>query len=107
MARARRTAAAERDFENIAYQIAVVSGRPATAERILCELQTRCDEISARTGFSIEGTAAPQIGDGVRLVSHQRWVILFRYDRDDIVVLRIADGSQDYLTWQLSIGDEG
>jgi plasmid stabilization system protein ParE len=75
MARARRTAAAERDFENIAYQIAVVSGRPATAERILCELQARCDEISARAGFSIEGTAAPQIGDGVRLVSHKRWVI--------------------------------
>jgi plasmid stabilization system protein ParE len=106
MARARRTATAERDFENIAYQVTVVSGRPETAERILCELQTRCDEISARAGFSIERTAAPRIGEGVRLVAHKRWVILFRYDGNGIIVLRIADGSQDYMTWQLSVADE-
>jgi hypothetical protein len=49
--------------------------------------------------------AAPELGEGVRLVSLQRWVILFRYDADGIVVLRIADGSQDYFTWRLPAVD--
>jgi hypothetical protein len=47
------------------------------------------------------GTAAPELGLGVRLFSHQRWVILFRYVDDGLLVLRIADGSEDYLAWKL------
>jgi plasmid stabilization system protein ParE len=105
MAQALRTAAAERDLENIGYQIAAESGRPATARKMLAELQQRCDGIAKRSHMSVEGIATPEIGAGVRLVAHRRWVILFRYVTDGITVLRIADGSQDYLSWRLTTAD--
>jgi plasmid stabilization system protein ParE len=46
-------------------------------------------------------TSAPEIGERVRLFSYKRWVILFRYEPHGIDVLRLADGSQDYLSWKL------
>jgi plasmid stabilization system protein ParE len=101
VATARRTDAAERDFENIGYQIAIESGRPQTAKSILREMAAPCDEVASRSHMAVEGTAAAQIGYGARLLSHKRWVILFRYDAEGIMVLRIADGSQDYLSWRL------
>jgi len=47
------------------------------------------------------GTAAPEIGEGVRLFPYKRWVILFRYEPHGVDVLRFADASQDYLSWNL------
>jgi plasmid stabilization system protein ParE len=103
MPRARRTFAAERDLEDIVFQIAIEEERPIVAERILLELQQRCDQLAELSKVAIEGTFAPRLGDGVRLLSHKRWVIIFRYDADGVLILRIADGSQDYLSWK--IGD--
>lgn len=77
--------------------------RPVVAERILRELIQRCDKIAELSSIAREGTSAPRLGDGVRLLSHKRWVIIFRYDTEGVVVLRIADGSQDYLSWK--VGD--
>ena len=48
------------------------------------------------------GTEAPEIGLDVRLFSYKRWVLIFRYMPHGIDVLRIVDGSQDYLAWKLS-----
>lgn len=93
-------------MENIAYQIAVESGRPLTAQKVLREIQERCDGLASRAYMAKEGTPAPRIGEGVRLAAHKRWVILFRYDGDGLIVLRIADGSQDYLSWTLGAVDD-
>lgn len=96
-----RTPDADGDIRNIAYQIGVESGRPATADRIVDELIDCCDRLAELSSVSRLGTSLPQLGDGVRAYSHKRWVILFRYVDDGVVVLRIADGSQDYLKWKL------
>jgi plasmid stabilization system protein ParE len=97
---ARRTASADNDLRNIAYQIAVESRRPETAERMIDELIDCCEQLAELSPNSQLGTAAPELGDGVRLFSHRRWVIIFRYAKDGVLVLRIADGSQDYLSWK-------
>jgi plasmid stabilization system protein ParE len=95
-----RTETADNDLRDIAYRIGVESGRPLTAEKVVDELIDCCDHLAALSPRSQLGTTAPEIGRGVRLFSHQRWVIIFRYIDDGVLVLRIADGSQDYLAWK-------
>jgi len=101
MPQAQRTAAAQRDLEEIGFQIAVVDGRLEVAEKILQKLVSQCDLLAKCSTTSLLGTAAPEIGEGVRLFSCMRWVILFRYVENGIIVLRFADASQDYLVWKL------
>jgi plasmid stabilization system protein ParE len=102
MAVAYRTQAANDDLLGIAHQIGVESGRPIVADRIIDELVDRCDRLAELAHLSRFGTAVPELGNGVRLLSHRRWVIIFRYLDDGVLILRIADGSQDYLSWRLS-----
>jgi plasmid stabilization system protein ParE len=96
-----RTETADNDLRAIAYQIGVENGRPLTAERIVDELIDCCDQLAMLSPHSELGTAAPELGHGVRLFSHQRWVIIFRYVDDGVLVLRIVDGSQDYIAWKI------
>jgi plasmid stabilization system protein ParE len=100
MPAAYRTETADNDLRNIAYQVGVESGRPLTADRIVDELIDCCDQLAALSPVSQIGTAAPELGRGVRLLSHRRWVIIFRYVEDGVLILRIVDGSQDYLAWK-------
>jgi len=101
MGTAYRTQAAEDDLRSIAFDIGVRSGRPRTADRIVDELIDCSEQLAKLSPHSQLGTAAAELGDEVRLFSHRRWVIIFRYVGDGILVLRIADGSQDYLSWKL------
>ena len=101
MPTARRTAAAERDLQNIAFHIAFTARRPLLADHIIDELIVQAEQLAQFSTTTQLGTEAPEIGDGVRLFSYKRWVILFRYETHGIDVLRFADGSQDYLTWKL------
>jgi plasmid stabilization system protein ParE len=96
-----RTHTADADLRNIAYQIGVESGRPLTAEKVVDDLIDRCDRLAETSPMSQLGTAAPELGEGIRLLSHRRWVIIFRYVDDGVLILRFADGSQDYLSWKL------
>jgi plasmid stabilization system protein ParE len=98
---ARRTEAAQHDLESIAFQIAVRDHRPLVADRIIDELIEQTDKLAKLSSVSVLGTPAPEIGRDVRLFPCKRWVILFRYVPHGIDVLRIADGSQDYLSWKL------
>jgi len=90
-----RTAAADGDLRDIAYQIGVESGRVLTADKIIDELTDCCEELATLSTTSRLGTAAPELGEGVRF---RRWVILFRYVDSGVLVLRIADGRQDYFS---------
>ena len=98
---ARRTEAAESDLQNIAYQIAFTSGQPILADKIIDELIVESEMLAAHSAKVLMGTAASEIGEGVRLFSCERWVIVFRYQPHGIDVLRFADGSQEYLAWKL------
>jgi plasmid stabilization system protein ParE len=101
MPRAQRTEAAEQDLRDIAFHVAVIDNRPLAADRIIDELIEKADTLARLSGSSVMGTACPEIGRGVRLFSHKRWVILFRYEPHGVDVLRFADASQDYLSWKL------
>ena len=101
---ARRTDSANRDLVEIGFQIGVESGRPLAADRIVDELIDCCEQLAVLAPVSQLGTSAPELGEGVRLFHHRRWVIVFRYDPDG-ATLRIVDGAQDYLSWVL--GGEG
>lgn len=95
------TAAATHDLVDIGYQIGVESARPNIAARIVDELIDCCESLAKHATIGQLGTAAEEIGAGVRLFHHRRWVILFRYVNESISVLRIVDGAQDYLAWRL------
>lgn len=101
MPRARRSEAAERDLQNIGFHIAMRNRLPETADHIIDELIIQAEEIAQLSTTAVVGTPAPELGNGVRLFSHKRWVILFRYMPHGIDVLRFVDGSQDYLSWKL------
>jgi plasmid stabilization system protein ParE len=98
---ARRSNAAEHDLRELAFQIAVMDGRVVAAERLIDELIEQAENLARTSGIAEMGTAAPELGERVRLFSHKRWVIIFRYESHGIDVLRIVDGSQDYLSWKL------
>ncbi len=100
MAVAYRTTAADSDLRQIAYQIGVESGRPRIADKVVDELIACCAQLAELSPISCIGTDAPELGRGIRLFSHRRWVIIFRYVSDGVYILRIADGSQDYLSWK-------
>ena len=102
MPTARRSDAAERDLQDIAFHIAFRERRPRTAERIIDELIAQAAKLAELSTTAVLGTAAPEIGAGVRLFRYKRWVLVFRYEPHGIDVLRFADGSQDYLSWRLS-----
>jgi plasmid stabilization system protein ParE len=102
MPSARRSEAAERDLQDIAFHVAFTERRPLTADHIIDELIAQAEKLAQLSTTTVLGTAAPEIGDGVRLFPYKRWVIMFRYEPHGIDVLRFADGSQDYLSWRLS-----
>ncbi len=70
-----RTETADNDLRNIAYQVGIESGRPLTAEKVVDELIDCCDQLAELSPTSQLGTAAPELGRGVRLFSQRRWVI--------------------------------
>ncbi len=102
MPTARRTAAAERDLQEIAFHIAFEEGRAVTVDRIVDELIAQAENLARLSTTTAMGTAAPEIGDGVRLLSYKRWVIISRYEPHGVDVLRFVEGSQDYLSWKLT-----
>jgi plasmid stabilization system protein ParE len=87
MPSAHRTDAANRDLVEIAFQIGVESGRPLSAERIVDELVDSCDHLAKLSTTSQLGSAAAELGAGIRLFHHLRWVIIFRYVDDGVLVL--------------------
>jgi plasmid stabilization system protein ParE len=101
MPHAYRTEAADRDLRNIAFQIGVESARPQVADKAIDDLIDCCEQLAVLSRLSRLGSAASELGQGVRLFSHQRWVVIFRYIPEGVLILRIADGHQDYLSWKL------
>jgi plasmid stabilization system protein ParE len=96
-----RTVAANNDLREIARYIGEESSRPELADKIIDEIIDACDLLAELSSTSRLGTARPAIGRGVRLFHIKRWVIIFRYFDAGVVILRIADGNQDYLSWKL------
>ncbi len=88
---------AEDDLDQLYYYIAHREQRPATADRLLHELvaamQRYADAFSA--GSQI-GVSRHELGEGYRVFTHKRWVVVFRPLDDGIEIMRVVDGSRDW-----------
>jgi toxin ParE1/3/4 len=93
MAVAHWTDHARRDLRSIGPYVGRKEHRPAVAAKVMREIRKKCDHYACNP---LTGTSRDEFGEGYRLFSHQRWVILFRPIDEGIEVLHIFDGSQDY-----------
>jgi toxin ParE1/3/4 len=93
MANAIWTDAARADLRGIAWYIVDRDQRRRVARKVTREIREKCDHYARHPHT---GTSRAELGEGCRLGSHSRWVILFRPLNDGIEVLRIFDGAQDY-----------
>lgn len=87
------TQQARDDLRSIGMYIGRKERRPAVAARVMREVREKCAHYARHPRI---GTSRSEFGEGCRLGSHNRWVILFRPLDEGIEVLRIFDGAQDY-----------
>jgi toxin ParE1/3/4 len=97
MARLELSAEARQDIDDIYDYIARHDRRQSTADSVVSELTKACQSLasSIANGFLI-GTARPDLLSDARVLSHQRWVVVFRPIDDGIEVIRVLDGSRDF-----------
>ena len=78
MLRAKWTPPAREDLKKIGRYIGRHEHRPSVAAKILREIKANCDEYSeAFARGSVIGSEAAELGEGCRIFSHRRWVIVF------------------------------
>lgn len=91
------TRQAEADLEAIYVYIARRDRRLSVAKNVVHKIRDHCNRYANLTAAGHElGTARDDLGDGIRIFSHQRWVVIIRPNVNGIEVLRIFDGSRDY-----------
>ena len=97
MAKAKWTSPARDDLKEIGRYIGRHEQRPSVAAKILREIAAKCDEYAkVFAAGSVIGSDATELGEGCRVFSHKRWVIVFEPIDGGIEVLRVLDGSRDY-----------
>jgi plasmid stabilization system protein ParE len=75
MANANWSDLAREDLKEIGRYIGRTQYRPSIAAKIMREIRNYCDFL-AQSPYS--GTVRPDLGEGVRVTSWKRWVIIFR-----------------------------
>ena len=96
MHRAEWTSLAERELEEIAFQIGVQDYRPATAAKIVREIRAKCETYAKASEM---GTAAPEIAENCRYFTHKRWVVIYMPTDFGIQVVGVVDASRDFSAW--------
>lgn len=81
---------AEADLTEIADFIA--KDNPARAKSFVNDLIDRCLRID---DDKFAPRLRPEIGEGVRLVVYGRYLVLYRVDDADTIVLRVVHGARD------------
>lgn len=87
------TNVAQDDLRSIARYIVARDGRRRTARKITREIRDKCEHYARHP---LTGTARGDLGDGLRIFSYQRWVVVFRPIDEGIEIIRVFDGSQDW-----------
>ena len=97
MPRADWTPQAEADLAAIYEYIATRDHRLSVAKDVVHKLRDHCDEYSNLVAAGhVLGTLREDLAEGVRVFTHQRWVVVFRQNDSGVEILRIFDGSRDY-----------
>ena len=81
---------AKEDLFDVAVYIA--QDNPARALSFVDELEAQCLGIGRTPGI---GTARPELGDGVRMLSHGRYLIFYRENEGMIRIERVMHGARD------------
>lgn len=97
MAIAAWTSEAVSDLEQIVDYIAEQANRRSVSRKVYGGIKSLCNQYA--TFFeagNVLGTNRPELGEQVRVVNYQRWVVLFRPYETTIQVLAVFDGSREY-----------
>ncbi len=97
MAEVKWTSVAERDLEDISFYIAFEDRRPATAERIVDEVQRAAELYATQPEM---GSLAPELGEEFRTFSYKRWVVIYEPIPDGILIRAVIDSARDYPNWR-------
>lgn len=92
------------DLVDILVYIARASGSRSVAQGFVAELRRRCHELAALPG-TID-RARPELGPGLRSVSHKGYVIFFRYAVERFEVVNILEGHRDIEGYFGGVGQE-
>ncbi|PWC79029.1 type II toxin-antitoxin system RelE/ParE family toxin [Azospirillum sp. TSH64] len=91
MARLEFTAAAEGDLESIGDYIA--QDNPLAAIRMVLDIRDHCRKIASMPAI---GRSRPELGTGLRSLSVSPYLILYRAENADrVIVIRIVHGARD------------
>jgi toxin ParE1/3/4 len=85
------------DLAAIYEFIALQDHRLSVAKNVVRRLRDHCEEYGKliAAGNAL-GTPRQDLGVGIRIFTHQRWVIVFRPCEQGIEVLRVFDASRDF-----------
>lgn len=84
------TEQAEIDLEEIGDYIA--ADNPSRAVSFVQEIRKHCTRI-ATSPFGY--VARPELGEGIRSCTHERYLILFQPSDRDVLIVRIIHGARD------------
>ena len=84
------SAIAQAELTDIAAYIA--QDNPARALSFVDELEAKCQGVGRAPGI---GTARPELGDGVRMLPHGRYLIFYRELDGAIRIERVMHGARD------------
>lgn len=82
--------AAQADLLDIAVFIA--QNNPARALTFVDELESKCDALGGAPGI---GTLRPELGEGICMLPHGRYLIFYRAVNQDLRIERIMHGARD------------
>jgi toxin ParE1/3/4 len=66
---------------------------PERALSFIARLRGRCAKIAA---FPEAAPLRPEVGEGIRMVPFGRYLIFYKADGRDILIVRIVHGARDY-----------
>lgn len=81
------------DLADILRYIAQESRDIAIGQAFVAKLMARCDHLAVLPG--VLGSHRPELRDDIRSLSHQGYVIFFRYEADWVEIVNILHGRRD------------
>jgi len=81
---------ADADLEEIGDFIA--KDNPARALSFIGELKSKCLRLNRATGI---GAARPELGQGIRMLAHERYLVFYREKEGLIRIERVMHGARD------------
>lgn len=91
---------AEADLEDIAFYLFLESGSLEIADRVIHSIAERFDLLEAHP---LAGRARDDLRPGIRGFPVGEYVVLYRVERADVVIVRVVRGSRDL---EALLGDE-